>query len=229
MLTPSEIERFTAYVKAGGKLIILGDFAIYDEDGRKRSEEEINGIFGTDIAWDTATKLGEGEIFRMSFRPEISEYQGPLGCPRQVVTPVTKTAIPSKWEMQKNGTGRVLRSIQTPKVEIQSENERLVVTTYEVKDARIMHIVNLADTISLEPITVSHDDLIPNFCANAPKLGTITLTVKNPPEFCVNKVYLATPEREEPIPLSMKTQNGIASVEIPANIFSAYAMVIMEK
>ncbi|MBR5187713.1 MAG: hypothetical protein IKW18_04500 [Clostridia bacterium] len=229
MLTPSEIERFTAYVKAGGKLIILGDFAIYDEDGRKRSEEEINGIFGTDMAWDTATKLGKGEIFRMSFRPEISEYQGPLGCPRQVVTPVFKTAIPSKWEMQKNGTGRVLRDIQTPNVEIQSENDRLVVTTYEVKDARIMHIVNLADTISLEPITVSHDDLIPNFCANAPKLGAITLTVKNPPEFCVNKVYLATPEKEEPIPLSMKTENDIASLEIPANIFSAYAMVIMEK
>ena len=229
MLAPSEIERFTAYVKAGGRLIILGDFAIYDADGRKRSEEEINGIFGIDMPWDTVAKLGEGEIFRMSFRPEISEYQGPLGCPRQVVTPVTKTAIPSKWEMQKNGTGRVLRGIQTPNVEIQSENDRLVVTAYEVPDARIMHIVNLADTISLEPIAASHDDLIPNFCANAPKLGAITLTIKNPPAFSVNKIYLATPEQEEPIALSMKLENGIASVEIPANVFSAYALIVMEK
>lgn len=229
MLSQGEIEHFTAYVRAGGRLIILGDFAIYDAEGRKRSAREIDSIFGAPMAYDTATKLGDGEIYRMSFRPVESEYQGPVGCKRNEAVTVCATATPSKWEAQKNGTGRVLHSIQAPKAKISCENDCLVITTYDVQDARVMHIVNLADTISRGSVTVCHEDLIPNFCADAKKLGAMTLTLRDLPDFEVKKTYLVTPERDEPLPLAMKAMDGVISLEIPADIFAAYALVVLEK
>ena len=229
MLTREEIEKFTAYVKRGGTLIILGDFAIYDDIGGKRRGEEISCIFGVEMQTDRVTALGDGKIIRMSFRPEVSEYQDPVGCKRNEAETVCTTAIPSKWEMQKAGTGRVLQGIQTPKAKIFCENDRLIISTYDVQDARVMHIVNLADTISSDAVTVCHEDVIPNFCADAKKLGAMTLTLRDLPAFEVKKTYLVTPERDEPLPLSMKTVDGVIFIEIPADVFAAYALVVLEK
>ena len=229
MLTREEIEKFTAYVKRGGTLVILGDFAIYDDIGGKRSEEEISRIFGVEMQTYCATELGDGKILRLSFRPEVSEYQGPVGCKRNEAETVCTTAIPSKWKMQKAGTGKRLRLIKSPKARIISDNDRLIVSTYDVQDARVMHIVNLADTISADAVTVCHEDVIPNFCADAKKLGAMTLTLRDLPNFEVKKTYLVTPEREEPLSLAMNIVDGVISVEIPADVFAAYALVVLEK
>ena len=228
MLCENEIARFVDYVRAGGKLIILGDFALYDADGRKRSAEEIRGLFGVPLVTNESVRLGKGDIYLSDFRPEAVEFQPTIGCKRGFTPPFTATAVPSKWEAQRAGTGRLLRSLLTPGIEIASDNDRLVVTAFDVADARALHIVNLADTISAEAVTVSHEDKIPNFCADAEKLGTITVTLKDV-DFGVKGVRLLTPEREEEIPLNTAHRDGAFVVEIPENAFAAYAMVVLEK
>ena len=229
MLSESEIERFAAYVRAGGKLIILGDFALYAADGRKRTETEIMNLFGVPLEINQHVSLGEGEIYLSDFRPEEVEFQPTIGCKRGYMLNLTTFPAPSKWEAQKAGTGKILRHLLTPGVELISENKRLVLTSYDVKDARVMHIVNLADTISEERKEVSHDDLIPNFCAGAKKLGSVTVKIKEKLDFEVKTVYLLTPEREEPLTLTATQKDDGFVVEIPENVFAAYAMIILEK
>lgn len=229
MLSESEIAKFTEYVRAGGKLIILGDFALYDENGRMRTEEETMNLFGVPLTVNQKVALGKGEIFLSDFRPEEVEFQPTIGCKRGYKLHLTTYTVPSKWEAQKAGTGKLLRTLLTRKTEIISENDRLVVTTFDVEDARVMHIVNLADTISAERVPVSHDDLIPNFCAGAKKLGSITIKSKEMPDFDVKSVYLLTPEREEPIALVSYKKDDEFIIEIPENSFAAYAMIILDR
>ena len=229
MLSESEIERFIAYVRAGGKLIILGDFALYDADGRKRTETEILNIFGEPLSLNQKINLGKGEIFLSDFRPEEVEFQPTIGCKRGHTPPLSTFSVPSKWEAQKAGTGNLLRTLMTPRIELISDHDRLVATTFDVKDARVMHIVNLTDTISAERVQVSHDDLIPNFCEGAKKLSRITVKSEELPDFDVKKVYLLTPEREEPIPLDMVQAEKGFLIEIPENTFAAYAMIVLDK
>lgn len=229
MLSETELEKFKAYVHAGGKLIILGDFALYDENGRKRTEEEIKNLFGIPMTVNQKITIGEGEIFRSDFRPEEAEFQPTIGCKRGYMLKLTTLAVPSKWEAHNAGTGKILHSLLTPGVELISEHKRLVLTSYNVKNARVMHIVNLADTISEERKEISHDDLIPNFCADAKKLGAVTVKIKDKLDFEVKKVYLLTPEREEPLTLAASEKDSSFIIEIPENVFSAYAMIVLEK
>ncbi len=228
MMAKSEIERFTTFVRAGGKLVILGDFAIYDEDGSVRPQEEIDRLFGVPMVTDAATKLGDGEILRMSFRPSVSEYQRPISCNRHVKNLVPVPAEPSKWNAQRAGTGKLLHSLIMPKTEVKSENDHLVVTAYDVEGARVVHIINLADTMSTEDALVTHNDLIPGFCEGAPKQEKMTLILRALPAFDVKRVYLLTPEREDPLPLALKLEDEIGIIEIPEGVFAAYAMVVLE-
>ena len=228
MISKDELARFAEYARAGGRLIILGDFALYDADGRRRTEDEIRDLFGVPLVVNQGVCLGKGEIFLSDFRPEAVEFQPTVGCKRGYTPPFTATAVPSKWDTQRSGTGKLLRSLLTPGLELASENNRLVVTAFDVSEARVLHIVNLADTISEEAVTVSHEDIIPNFCAGAKRLGAMTLTLKEMP-FDVKRAYLLTPEAEDPLSLKACPEDGALRVEIPENAFAAYAMVILEK
>ena len=93
--------------------------------------------------------------------------------------------------------------------------------------ARVLHIVNLADTISTERKTVSHEDRIPNFCEGAMKLNAFTIKL-NFVQQETRRAYLLTPERESPVPLKISESEGTLSVEIPAETFAAYAMIVLE-
>ena len=228
MLSEGERRRFEDYVRAGGNLIILGDFALYAEDGRKRGEDEIMELFGVRLAVNEAVGLGKGSVFLSDFRPEEAEFQPTIGCKRGFEPPVTTTAVPSKWNAQREGTGKLLRSLLRPQIEIVSENDRLVVTAFDVDGARVLHIVNLADTISAERKTVSHEDPIPNFCEGAKKLGAFTVKL-NGIQFEVSRACLLTPERETPVSLQIRRTDGALAVEIPSDIFAAYAMIVLEK
>ena len=48
-------------------------------------------------------------------------------------------------------------------------------------------------------------------------------------DFEVKTVYLLTPEREEPLTLTATQKDDGFVVEIPENVFAAYAMIILEK
>lgn len=63
MLSDAEILRFADYVRAGGKLIILGDFAVYDERGNSRDCTKISALLGVSAQMEPADYTGVCTIF----------------------------------------------------------------------------------------------------------------------------------------------------------------------
>ena len=63
MLSDAEILRFADYVRAGGKLIILGDFAVYDERGNARDCTKISALLGVSAQMEPADYTGACTIF----------------------------------------------------------------------------------------------------------------------------------------------------------------------
>ena len=227
MLSDEELLRLSAYVRAGGRLLILGDFAVLDEDGAKRTEKEIEDLLEVALVPDCEISLGEGTILRLSFRPSENEFQPTVWCDRRVPNPVPVSAVPSKWEQQRAGSGRVLREQILPGVEVLSK-ERVVATSYDASGARVLHLVNLADTVSEKADLVTHKNLIPNFCKDAQRLSELRVLVRDLPANLITKVRLVTPEREDEALLPYSYEDEGLFITVPKDTFAAYAMLVLE-
>ena len=135
----------------------------------------------------------------------------------------------SKYGLRKNGTGRVLRRIvKTPNVTLQSENEHLALTAYEVEGALAVHLVNLSDTVAEREGLVAHSDPLTHFVVGAEKLFAMTLTVNTALAWTPARATLYTPEREEPLVLSLARCGDAWQIEIPDGAFSGYALIALE-
>ena len=228
MASDTELEKFSEYVKRGGKMIILGDFARFDTDGSERDSARLEELLGVKLIPDTALTLGEGEIWRMSFENEELEFQPTVWSNRRVPNPQPAPAVVSKYEIRKNGTGRVLRNLIKPNFSIACENEHVVLTSYKVENAIAVHLVNLADTLAESEKLVAHTDLIPNFTADAAKLPAIRLTVNPSLSIQPKSAVLYTPESEKEFVLNVVREGDTFVIDIPEGIFSAYALIALE-
>ncbi len=226
MLSDGELSRLAAYVRGGGRLLILGDFAIYDADGRTRDASRLEALLGVSLADDTPVSLGKGEILRYTYRPSECDFQPTVWCDRRVPNPVPVPAVPSKWEAQRRGTGALLLSGIAPRVRVGGA-ERVVVSAYDVKGARVLHLVNLADTVSESTDPVSHKSIIPNFAQGAKRLDALCLRLSDAPED-VTSVRLITPERADEVLLTARREAADTVIDVPADTFAAYAMVVLE-
>lgn len=222
MISDEELDKLGAYVKKGGRLVILGDFAVFDETGRPRSEAEINEFLDMDRE--------NGELIRSAFRPETDEFQPTIWSDRRVPKPEPSPAVPSKWEAQKNGSGRTLREILgETKISLACANERVAATAYEVENALALHLVNLKDTISVSAEMTAHTDIIKNFAAGGEAVPEIILSIELPGGAAPKKAYLKTPERAEENALQIRISGDRAELKIPGGLFSGYALVVLER
>ena len=229
MLSDTELARLSEYVKRGGRLIILGDFAIFDEDGSRRPRERVEELLGVRLLNDASVRLGKGEIRRETFENPESEFQPTVWVDRRVPEPKPVSAVLSKYELRKSGTGRVLTEIVgTPKIAVECENKHLAVTAYEVDGALAIHLCNLADTVAETSCMVAHTDLLTHFTADAEKLPAMRVTVNCPLKITPARAILRTPEREEEIVLSLKKNGDALTVDVPAELFSGYALIALE-
>lgn len=229
MASDAELLRFSDYVKAGGTLVILGEFAVRDEDGRDRDASEVERLLGITPEADTPVCLGAGRIYRMSFRNPEDEFQPTVWVGRKGRSGMSDMTVPSKWELQKNGTGEILRRIVgVPNVQLTGNNKRIVAAAYGVENALAVHIVNLDETVSADVGYVSHEDLIPNFTVTAPKLTEITAQIRLPDGVSVKKAVVRTPETENETEVAFGVRNGFAEVVIPGGIFSGYALLTLD-
>ena len=229
MLSDEELMRLSEYVRRGGRLIILGDFAIFDEHGKDRELSRTEELLGARLIDDAPVSLGAGEIWRMRYESEEPEFQPTVWSFRKVENPLPAEAVASKYGLRKNGTGRVLRKIvKTPNVTVQSENEHLAVTAYEVENALAVHLCNLADTLAESEGLVAHGDLLTHFLPTSQKEGEIRITVNCPLSVTPTRAVLRTPELEEEISLSLSRVNDAWCVIVPAGLFSGYAMICLE-
>ncbi len=229
MLGDEELRKLSEYVRRGGRLIILGDFAIFNEDGSHRELSRTEELLGVRLAVNTPVVFGKGEIRRLNFEPDEPEFQPTVWVDRRVPDPKPVPAVLSKYALRKRGTGRMLAEIVgTPRIAIDCENEYLAVTAYEVEGALAVHLVNLADTVAETAEPVAHTDLLTHFTADAEKLPAIRVTVNCPLTVSPTRVIVRTPEREDEVVLPIERKNGALTVEIPAGIFSGYALVAFE-
>lgn len=229
MVGDEELKRLAEFVCRGGRLIILGDFARFKEDGSARGEDEVQAKFGVEFKNDQAVKCGDGEIWRMSFEPEGSEFQSSVWANHWTENVEGAKAQLSKWKRQNAGTGAVLkRIVGEPEIVLDSANDRTVVSGYVVDGALAIHILNLSDTIPEEPCKVSHSDEIKNFTSGGDKLPESKLKVKIPQGIAAKKAVLRSPELSKEIELGMVVCNGVMEITIPGNEFSGYALVALE-
>lgn len=228
MMSDEELSKLAGYVRAGGRLLILGNFAEYDENRNPRAWSEVEKIFGSAIANDISVKLGEGEILRSSFESAEDEYQPTIWQARHRACEEDNITVPSKRAIQRAGTGRILRDfIGCPKIAIECENNDVIVTGFEVEDAMAIHLMNLADTIAEDMSPVDHDDIIGNFAEGAKKLPAIKLDIKIPEGFSPESAVLRTPEREE-LRLSFEAKSGNIMIDVPTGVFAGYALICID-
>jgi hypothetical protein len=127
--------------------------------------------------------------------------------------------------MQKNGTGAAIAAYAPARVRVEGA-ERLVASLYRAGGASVLHLVNLADTVSETNAPVCHKDELVHFLPNAARLGELRVRIADAGD--VKTVRLATPEREDEISLTVRSEGADTVIEIPENTFAAYAMLIME-
>lgn len=229
MISDGELLKLAEYVRRGGRLIILGDFAVRDENGALRSEARIEEVLGVHFVMNTPVSCGSGEVCRMDFEPLEPEFQPTVWADRRVPNPQPVAAVPSKYALRKSGTGRVLREIlQAPKVSIACENEHVALTAYEVEGALAIHLCNLADTVAEKAEPVAHADLLTNFTPDGEKVPAITLTVNTDLPFVPTRATLMSPERDGEMRLTFALDGDALRVEIPKNVFSGYALIALE-
>lgn len=230
MMSDDELLKLSEYVKQGGRLIVLGPFAVRKDDGSIRSYQEISSRLGTELSEDLEVNFGKGSILQLSYENTEDEYQPTIWVGRKGRSHNPDQAVPSKWELQKRGTGKVLcNAIKTPNVQLRCKNDRVIASLFRVDGALVIHLVNLADTISESVKYVSHDDLIPNYVDGAPKLPQISVKVKLSDSETYTKAYICTPETFVETVLSLNVKDGFAEIVVPGGIFSGYAMIVIEE
>ena len=228
VMSDDELVKFAEYVKRGGKLVIVGDFAIYDVDGSLRDKKTVAKLMGTEVVPGSFVKLGAGEIQYVDYEVTQDMYQPTLWAWNRIDNESVE-AVPSKWDEQKNGIGAILKNIVgTPRVEVVCENNRVLATAYAVDNALAINVINLADTISETKKLVQHTDVVTNFAEDAPKLPEIILKVCVGEGRKAEQIVLKTPEREKEIALDFEISGNNLQIKIPEGIFSGYALIVVE-
>ena len=228
MMCDEELKKLSDYVRYGGTLVILGDFAVRRENGSLRDVKETETLLGALPQSGEMKQLDNGRIYRFPVDDLEDEYQPTVWVGRKGRTSNPELTTPSKWELQNRGTGAILRSVvNNPVVRLTCDNHRLVASAYAVEEGLTVHLVNLADTVSSDARIVSHDDLIPNFTEDASKLGAIAACIQVPEHMIVTKAVLYTPEQSNEMELSLSAGEKCANVHIPAGVFSGYAMIVL--
>ena len=230
MASDEEVARLAEYVKNGGELILSGDFAVYRADGSRRTAQELDAAFGAALPKEgEAVRIGAGSVHRLAQVDSLAEFQPTIWSYRWVVDPEPAEATPSKWEMQRSGSGALYRAlVEAPALEVACENRRVIATGFQVECGAAIHLINLADTISEKPGVAQHKDIIPNFTENGAPVPEAKVTLRKPQGFAAARAALYTPERAEATPLTVEDAGDRLTITVPGGLFSGYALIGIE-
>lgn len=231
VMSDKELQRLSDYAKNGGQLIFSGAFAIWDEHGTLRTEEERKDLFeGRLPETGEIISFGKGTLTSVESDGSREEYQPTIWSQRHISgVPKPAKAVPSRWNLQKSNSGARFRQlIQHPWVQTDCENERIAVTAFCVENGIALHLINLMDTISEQAVMVSHEDHIVNFCGEGTPVGKITITLRKTGTIHLQQIKLSTPEKPESLLLHWQESVDDWIIEVPKDSFSGYALIEME-
>ena len=172
-------------------------------------------------------KVGEGEIIWVSAKPEKSEFQPTIWSNRRIKNPLPVEATPWLYDHQLSHSGALLSLlVGERKVEIKCEQGELLQGAYKTPAGIAINIANVEGTIPRDASLVAHQDKITNYCEGAKRLPAMEISVK-----CgkIKRAYLQTPEYAGEVQLEFTCTGGETKINVPANTFAAYALILLEE
>ncbi|MFA7672931.1 MAG: hypothetical protein WCY62_03655, partial [Clostridia bacterium] len=225
MLSDTVLKKLKKYVKLGGHLITIGDFAKYKPDGSLRKKVPFGQI---------SEVLGEGRITYLRDDQCHDKYHWSILIHRfsSDLEKEFKDAPEYSVEKLRSTGGKALLDAIAYDTTVKVESRQdLFHSLFKVKKGYVLHIVNVQDTISKEG-KVNHMLPIPYFIEGAKPIGSeIKVSIKM--DTPVTKVTLYSPERKRAlnIPFNMDTETHNGSTGntlffvIPKKVFAGYALV----
>ncbi|HOP10269.1 MAG TPA: hypothetical protein PK629_02125 [Oscillospiraceae bacterium] len=211
MLSDKALSDLETYVKNGGKLLIVGDFGIYQTDGSRRETP----------ALCKTQKLGKGEVILINPSECADVYQDILSVPRADHFTHRGNVQPYALDQLRETGGKALRKqLDETVYEVESESE-LFVSLFENQHCRTLHIVNIGDTVKKNG-DCGHKDPIPAFESGAPKIGEVKVKINVLRS--AESVMLYTPENKSPLSLSFSESERL-EFTIPAGSFAGYCAI----
>ncbi len=241
-LEADELKCFQTYVRNGGHIIWLGNCAVLDENGQKRSKRHIADLIGIphfanalSTSEANSFQLGEGTIKTFSLeaamlwnetRKTIHQRWNKEGIETRL--PLADDTFISAQDKKKRLAILELLTITVPGIQVlQCKNapEDLLVTGYTTSNGDLaVHIVNATDTLTPGITgTLGHNDGIP-----LPKLineVTITLIIHNAAKF--TSATLLQPEKND-LKLTTKCTSDIIEVILPKQTINYYGLIHFE-
>lgn len=218
VVSDKELQRFAHYVSDGGKLVLLGRFALYKEDGSCRSFEDMVKVFGESFAkitylpeYNYTTNFGDYRINRVT---------DPYG--------IMEVDFSSVSTIKKNGI-RLLGLIIGENEKVVSytgTDAELLLGAFRIDGGYTVNITNITGCIPENKAKLSHCDPIPMFIKNAKKLNSFTVCLRIIDE--IDKISLVSPEMDDNVTLPFIQQDDHVEVIIPGGYFSGYAAVVID-
>ncbi|MBR5478997.1 MAG: hypothetical protein IKU84_02360 [Clostridia bacterium] len=171
--------------------------------------------------------VGKGEIIWISAKPLKSEFQPTIWSNRRVQNPAPVEATPWLYDHQISHTGTLLRLlVGACQVEIECVQKELLLGAYNTPKGIAINICNVEGTIPRDETLIAHSDKLINFCEGAKRLPAMEISVK-----CekIKRVYLQTPEYEGEVDLEFTRNDGEVKINVPADTFAAYALILLEE
>lgn len=208
MVSDESLEKLRNYAEFGGKLLILGSFAVFREDGSKRDRREIEAFISeTKAVWREEYCLGLLQEVAYCNR-KYEDNPAPVPAPENVIE-----------ELQLTG-GNLLKQNISKCVEV--SNPDVLASLFIRETGFTLNLFHMKDTIAQKGDMISHKTEAINFVNDAPKLKGFQIIIKKDG---IKTAKLYTPECEKEIVLPVFCEETGIRIEIPDYAFSGYAVV----
>lgn len=218
MLSNKTLETLAAYTAQGGKLVIVGDFAKYDDFGRVRDAKTTQAFFGD---WDALCK--NSAIVELPADAFCAETQNSINTDRYLRGTARADSAKYVVSQMRETTGKVLLSVIGRKKVECTAVEELLASAFDTDAGVAVHLVNLTDVLAKNGETIAHYDPVKPYCKNAVPCGSVTVSLETSRVIRAATAY--TPEKSEKIVLALSESDGRVCVTVPAGFFAGYCLI----
>ena len=221
MLRNSTLETLGAYVAQGGKLVVIGDFAKYDDLGGLRSDDALHAFFGD---WDRL--CSENRIVLLPADSCCEQTQHSISTNRYLRGTARSDSAPYVVGEMRETTGKTLLSaIGRKKVECNAA-EDILASAFDTDAGIAVHLVNITDVLAKNGETVAHYDPVKPYCEDAVPCGDVAISLATTRK--VGKATAYTTEHADARPLTVSYEDGRVCFTVPKGFFSGYCLIELQ-